>query len=175
MIVHSLLEMTLCCDRTTLNSMLGVPGLSRSPVVLRKPNLLYQSDWTFSYQSLIHIFKNLHSSSPKEETRKNDSSRLYDERRRASSERQSGHDSTKTSYFLFVSFPSLNIPTDEAPCPHKHEVVFEGNLSKVPGVGTIFALFNHPLSCIQHSWALTSISQHQDGSGQQKSKGLRFG
>jgi hypothetical protein len=26
------------------------------------------------------------------------------------------------------------------PCPHKHEIVFEGGLSEVPGIGTIFAL-----------------------------------
>jgi len=127
MIVHSLLEMTLCCDRTTLNSMLGVPGLSRSPVVLRKPNLLYQSDWTFSYQSLIHIFKICTQAHQKRRPERmivpsymmNDGAPV---------QRQSGRNSTKTSYFLFVSFPSLNIPTDEAPCPHKHETVFEGGL-----------------------------------------------
>jgi len=51
---------------------------------------------------------------------------------------------------------SLNILIDEAPCPHKHETVFESGLSEVPGIGTIFALFNHPLSRIQHWWALTS-------------------
>jgi hypothetical protein len=75
----------------------------------------------------------------------------------------------KDFVFSLRLISSLNIPIDEAPCPHKHEIVFEGGLSEVPGIGTIFALFNHLPSCIQHWWALTSISRHQDGLGQQKS------
>ena len=81
-----------------LNSMLGVPGLSRSLVLLQPGAGLI---WTFSYQFLIHIFKqSAYSSSPKMRAERIIAlSYMMDDS--APVQRKSSRDCTKTAYFLF--------------------------------------------------------------------------
>jgi hypothetical protein len=81
-----------------------------------------------------HVQQSAYSSSSKMRSPKNNSSRLYDGRRRSSSERQSGRDCTKTAYFLFrLTLSECTYRRSTLPVSlYKHEIILKVALVRCP-------------------------------------------